>query len=116
MTTTKVNAPIRRALAAWALVLGSGLSGCVVAPYPHHDGQEDRGVVVEPPPVRIERSGPPPAVGYFWIDGYWNWSRGRHVWMPGHWAPRRDGHRWEPHRWERGRRGWESRGGQWHRY
>lgn len=127
MTTTQVTLPARRALTTLTLallVLGSGLAGCVVAPYPRHGGggrgggggyEEDGGVVVvEPPPVRMERPGPPPAVGYLWIDGFWNWSGGRHVWMPGHWEPRRSGQRWEPHRWERGQRGWQQRGGKWH--
>lgn len=114
MTTTQVTFPVRRALAVTMLVLGAGLTGCVVAPYPRH--MDDGGVVlVEPPPVRIERPGPPPAVGYIWIDGFWNWSGGRHVWMPGHWEPHRPGQRWEPHRWEHGQRGWERRGGAWRR-
>lgn len=112
MTTTKVTFPVRRALAVTMLVFGTGLAGCVVAPYPHQRGHEDGGVVVvEPPPVRIERPGPPPAVGYLWIEGFWNWSGGRHVWMPGHWEPQRQGQRWEPRRWER-----EQRGGEWRRH
>lgn len=117
MTTTKVTFPVRRALAVTMLVFGTGLAGCVVAPYPHQRGHEDGGVVVvEPPPVRIERPGPPPAVGYLWIEGFWNWSGGRHVWMPGHWEPQRQGQRWEPRRWERGQRGREQRGGEWRRH
>jgi hypothetical protein len=116
MTTIQTKFPMRRTLAVAMLLLGTGLSGCVVAPMPRR-GHENGGgvVVVEPPPVRMERPGPPPSAGYLWIDGFWNWSGGRHVWMPGHWEPRRDGHRWEPHRWERGHQGWEPRGGEWRR-
>lgn len=115
MTTMKQRFWARRALAVTCLALGAGLSGCVVAPYPSRGDEGGPVVMVEPPPVRIERPGPPPAVGYLWIDGFWNWSGGRHVWMPGHWEPRRAGERWEPHRWERSHRGWEPRGGRWYR-
>lgn len=118
MKTTKIF-PAQRALGLVMLVLGLGLAGCVVAPYPRHGGGHGGDVevvVVEPPPVRIERPGPPPAVGYLWIDGVWNWSAGRHVWVPGHWEARRPGHHWEPHRWERSHRGWARRGGEWRRH
>lgn len=120
MTTTPWTFRAGRVLGPAMLVLGASLAGCVIAPYPRyggHDGHDDSGVVVvEPPPVRIERPGPPPAVGYLWIDGFWNWSGGRHVWIPGRWEARRPGHYWEPHRWERGHRGWARRGGEWRRH
>ena len=117
MTTTTVTFRVRRVLGLAMLALGASLAGCVIAPYPRHADHDDGGVVVvEPPPVRIERPGPPPAVGYLWIDGFWNWSGGRHVWIPGRWEARRPGYHWEPHRWERGHRGWARRGGEWRRH
>jgi len=68
-----------------------------------------------PPPPRVEYAGPPPAVGYIWIDGFWNWAGGRHVWSPGHWEAPRVGQRWVPHRWERDGNRWHLREGHWDR-
>lgn len=116
---SKTVRPLRRTLSVALLALGAGLAGCVVAPYPRHGehgGDDGEVVIVEPPPVRVERPGPPPAVGYLWIDGFWRWSSGRHHWVPGHWEAQRPGRRWEPHRWERGPRGWYQRGGEWRRH
>lgn len=60
-----------------AAALLTGLSGCVVAPvgpaYAVDDGYYHRG--------------PPPVVGYVWIDGYWTWQAGRRNWVGGHWGP-----------------------------
>lgn len=98
--------------AAAALLLGA----CVV--YPRRE------VVVRqaPPPVVVEQPAypigteivtdtapptplaevitAPPAVGYIWIPGAWEWN-GRWVWAAGRWAyPPRPGAVWVPHHYE----------------
>ncbi len=101
-----------------AVVLG----GCVAVPVERYDGAygrsygyESEGILVDPPAPRYEYVGPPPVVGYFWIDGYWGWAGRRYVWVPGRWeAPRRD-HVWVPHRWERDGRQWREAPGRWER-
>jgi hypothetical protein len=94
------------ALAAWSL------AGCVVAPAPYYGDV----VAVAPPAPQGEAYGSPPAVGYVWIGGYWNWVGGRHAWVNGHWAAPRPGYRWAPYRWEQVPRGWRMRPGHWERY
>lgn len=44
-----------------------------------------------PPPVIVERPGPPLHAGWVWVGGYYRWNGGRYVWVPGHWVnpPRR---------------------------
>ena len=110
-----------------AAAVGLGLSllatGCVVAPM---DGQptgysgynsysEPYYVNQAPPPVQYEQVGPPPAVGYVWVAGYWAWQMNRYVWTRGHWDAPRAGYHWVPHAWYRSDRGWYQRGGRWDR-
>lgn len=102
----------RRGLLAATVAVAASLPlmGCVVVPAGHG------GVVMAPPPpARIERPGPPPVVGYLWIDGFWGWRGGRHEWVGGHWEAPRPGYRWAPHRWDRDDRGWRERPGRWER-
>lgn len=102
-----------RSVAALCLA-GTLLSGCVVAPvapYPYRGAV----VAVAPPPPQAEVYGPPPAVGYVWIGGFWNWLGGRHVWVGGHWEAPRPGYRWAPHRWEPVAGGWRMNPGHWDR-
>jgi WXXGXW repeat (2 copies) len=109
---------IRPLLAGTALTLAAlSLTGCVVAPVGPYGGPYygEQTVGVAPPPPQAEVYGPPPAVGYVWIGGFWNWVGGRHVWINGHWSAPRPGYRWAPHRWERGPGGWHQRGGRWER-
>ena len=88
-----------------ALLLG----GCVVAPVPASGPYYGEPVVVAPP--RVEYPGPPPAVGYVWIGGDWNWYQGRRVWSPGRWeAPHGRG----PIRMAPPERHGEGRGPDWH--
>ncbi len=89
------------------------VSACVVAPLPPAGGYYGEPVLVAPPPPRVEYVGPPPAVGYVWIGGYWNWYGGRHVWVPGRWEAPRHGQAWVPHRWEQDGRYWRQSGGHW---
>jgi len=98
-----------------ALVCGItclALSACVVTPAPggFYVGPA---VAAPPPPAQAEYYGAPPAVGYVWIGGYWNWVGGRYVWVGGHWAPPHPGYRWEARRWVRTPGGWRMAGGRW---
>src|SRR5262245_666786 len=90
---------VRTALLVAAL--GAALAGCVVAPVapaPAY-GYGSEVVAVAPPPPQAEYIGPPPAVSYVWIGGYWGWRGGRHVWNGGHWEAPRPGYHWVPHAW-----------------
>jgi len=108
--------------AALAVVAGTALTGCIVAPPP---GQPVGYYASEPGPVVVASVAPPPLIyepvvaapapGYLWISGYWSWSGGRHVWTGGHWAAPRPGYHWVPRQWERGPGGWQQRGGHWAR-
>ena len=89
------------------------LGGCIVAPAPHGRPYYQEPVVVAPPPLRAEYPGPPPAVGYIWIGGNWNWTGRRHEWAPGHWEAPRPGYNWVPHNWERDGERWRQSGGRW---
>ncbi len=99
-----------------------GLSACVVAPYPQGQAVYQQGAPVEgeivvgmpPPAPYVEVIPVAPFVGAVWINGYWNWSGGRHQWVPGRYAQPRPGYRWQPHQWSQGPRGnWHLRGGGW---
>jgi hypothetical protein len=95
------------ALLAASTILG----GCVVAP--ERGYYADGIVAVAPPPPRVEVIGVPPAPGYVWIDGYWNWVGGRHVWVAGRWAAPRPGYHWVPHHWVATSGGWRLVRGHW---
>jgi hypothetical protein len=91
------------------------LAACAV--YPEYDPYPEPVLVqAPPPPPRIEYVGPPPAVGYVWIEGYWNWVGARYVWVPGRWVAPRPGYVWIPHRWERHGEQWRLHGGRWERW
>jgi len=94
----KTRAGIGAALVIAALTL----QGCVVTARPAYVGPA---VAVAPPVPQVEVYGPPPAVGYVWFGGYWNWVGGRHVWVAGHWGPGRPGYHWVPHHWVEGQHG-----------
>jgi len=39
-----------------------------------------------PPPAPIaEYRPPPPGYGYYWVDGYWDWTGYDWVWVTGYW-------------------------------
>jgi len=69
-------------------VLAALLGGCIVAAPPPHRYYVGTVVYSAPPPPRVEEYGPPPAVGYVWLGGYWRWGGERHEWVPGHWERR----------------------------
>lgn len=84
-----IRSPLSPMLLAAALALG----GCAVVPADDYGYDDDRyyereTVIVTPPP-RIEYRGLPPAIGYIWIDGYWNRVGPRPHWVPGYWSPPR---------------------------
>lgn len=69
-----------------------------------------------PPPLRYERRPVMPGPGYVWIDGYWNWDRGRYVWVPGRWErPPYAGAYWSHGHWDRYNDGWHYYQGHWDR-
>ena len=111
----------RAALIASALAAAWALTGCVVAPLPAYGygGAVDTGPVVvatqAPPPLIYEPVLAAPAPGYFWINGFWSWSGGRHVWSRGRWEAPRAGYRWVPRQWSQGPGGWHQHGGHWAR-
>lgn len=105
---------MKHILLPWSVAATILLAGCVVAPAPvsgpYYYGEP---VAVAPPPPPVEYIGPPPATGYIWIGGFWNWTGGRHQWVAGHWQAPRPGYVWVPHRWERDGRYWRQYGGRW---
>jgi hypothetical protein len=102
------------ALASATLLAGCVVRGSVAVPAPpvvYVGGT----VNVAPPPPQVEVYGAPPAVGYVWLGGYWNWVGGRHVWVGGHWEAPRAGYHWVPHAWVHAGGGWRLREGHWAR-
>jgi hypothetical protein len=73
-------------------------------------------LIVAPPPAPIVEVRPPaPAPGWVWMDGYWNWSGGRHVWIRGRWVAPHPGYHWVGHHWVHEHDGWRLEEGHWER-
>src|SRR5664279_2226516 len=74
------------------------LSGCVVRAQPAPvavGGEVDYGTVypnVPPPAPLNEYRPPPPGYGYYWVDGYWDWTGYDWSWNTGLWAQERPGY------------------------
>ena len=100
--------PHRLRLTIFAIIML--LAGCVVAPT---GNPYARPVMQAPPSPRVEYSGVPPASGYVWMSGFWNWVGGRHEWAPGHWEAPRPGYAWIPHQWEQDGQHWRLNEGRW---
>jgi hypothetical protein len=50
-----------------------------------------------PPPIIVERPGPPLHAGWVWVPGHYRWYGGRYVWVRGSWVnPPRRGAVWIP--------------------
>jgi hypothetical protein len=100
---------------ALAAAVALTLSACVVVPaHGYYAGGYYAGAVtIAPSAPQVEVYGAPPAAGYVWLGGYWNWVGGRHVWVGGHWSAPHPGYRWEPNRWEHRGDGWHMTGGAW---
>lgn len=66
-----------------------------------------------PPPVAETILPAPPAPGYVWISGDWQWT-GRWVWVGGHWSqPPRPHATWIAGYWVKGPHGWFKTEGYW---
>jgi hypothetical protein len=90
------------------------LTGCVVtAAVPGPRAYVGATIAVAPPPAPVEYVGAPPAAGYVWIGGYWNWVGGRHVWVAGRWEAGRPGYHWTANRWVQVAGGWRFAAGRW---
>lgn len=98
----------------WRMMFGAVLASCVVIPA---TAQVSIGVVIgrtTPPPLRYEVRPRVPGPGYVWVDGYWNWTRGRYVWVPGVWQrPPYAGAYWSHGHWDRYPDGWHYHQGHW---
>jgi hypothetical protein len=112
---TKESAMRNRLLLPLLAATTALIGGCAVYPAhePHH--RHDQVITLAPPPLLFEQPGHPPAIGFFWIAGYWNWIGVRYVWVPGRWEAPRPGYHWVPHRWEHDGRQWRPHGGNWER-
>jgi hypothetical protein len=97
------------------LLAAAVLGGCAVVPA--HDYGYDPApavtVYAAPPVPLIEYRGLPPAFGYVWLDGYWNWGGGRYDWVPGRWVSPPPGRIWVPRVWRRDGERWHAHGGHW---
>ena len=103
---------LRIALAG--VLLGTGLSACIIAPVPG-PGPGEVVAYQAPPAPQYEVVGVAPTPGYFWIGGGWFWEGGRYAWHPGYWQAPRAGYRWVPHSWARAGGAWHMRPGHWER-
>lgn len=86
------------------LLASAALAGCAVVPGPVDYGPAyepayPTTIYAAPPAPRIEYPGLPPAAGYVWIDGYWNWGGSRYLWVPGRWAAQHPRPAWGPEFW-----------------
>ena len=101
-----------------------GLSGCIYEgdqPAPPPPGVTvaapvPGGEVVAqaPPPDQYEDPGPPPAVGFVWVGGFWDYGGGHYVWRHGYWGRPGPGyHGWEHDRWVHTDHGYVHTRGHW---
>src|SRR4051812_19219943 len=70
----------------------SRTDGYVEDSYPPSDPYAQVEVNTAPPPPVTEYRPYPPAPGYVWVDGYWDWSGYDWTWANGYWAPPRGGY------------------------
>jgi|SRR5215471_2797380 len=67
-----------------------------------------------PPAIVYEESGPPPNVGFVWIEGYWRPVGHHYKWVGGHWErPPYEGAYWTHPHYDHYREGWEWHEGHW---
>lgn len=94
------------------MALGTALALPPAAPASHAPAPSPMVVAqawhVGPPAPREWRGQPPPPPyeevrprrGYVWVEGGFEWRRGRYMRLPGHWERERMGRRWQPGHWE----------------
>ena len=113
------NAGMKSPRTCLALLFAAvALGGCAVVPaydYPYEPAPAVT-VYSAPPAPLVEYRGLPPAFGYVWIDGYWNWGGVRYVWIPGRWVNPPQGQVWVPRVWQRDGERWHSLGGHWEQH
>jgi hypothetical protein len=79
----------------------------------------EKQVVIErtqPPPApiaRVEVPGPPPAAGYVWVPGYWDWNGHDYVWISGRYQASRPDSVWVAGHWQGSDSGWQWVPGYW---
>jgi hypothetical protein len=99
-----------------SVAIGAALAASMAIPA---TAQVRLGVVIgrrEPPPLRYEARPRMPGPGYVWVDGYWNWDRGRYVWVPGVWQrPPYAGAYWSHGHYDHYNDGWHYHEGHWDR-
>ena len=98
---TRVRPPIGAVFPAAVFIAAIALSGCthgfigVGATYTHtrpYDQYERVYVSAPPPPTVVEYRSVQPGPGYFWIDGYWDWTGYDWYWIAGSWYASRPGY------------------------
>lgn len=80
---------------------------------PRYDPAPAVTVYAAPPAPLVEYRSLPPAQGYLWLDGYWNWGGAHYAWVPGRWVNPPPGQVWAPRVWQRDGERWHSHGGHW---
>ena len=71
-------------------------------------------VVKVAPPSGVWETAPPPAEGYVWSAGYFQWKGDRYAWTAGEWLPLRTGFDYRQRHWVQRDDGlWTLTGGDW---
>ena len=71
-------------------------------------------VVKVAPPSGVWETAPPPAEGYVWSAGYFQWKGDRYAWTAGEWLPLRAGFDYRQRHWVQRDDGlWTLMGGDW---
>ena len=74
-------------------------------------GQPGTSVFHKPTGVVLD---PPPAVGFVWVGGFWDYGGGHYAWRHGYWGrPGAGYHGWERDRWVHGEHGYVHQRGHW---
>ena len=93
------------------LLTATGLAACLWTAVPAPVAAQIY-VQVAPPPV-IHEVVPAGRHGYLWVQGHYEWRRGRYVWVPGYWVRERRGYVYAQPYWEQRRSRWVYYGGNW---
>jgi hypothetical protein len=92
---------------------GALLATAIASP---SSGQISVFIGAPPPAIVYEEPGPPPSVGFVWVDGYWAPAGHRYKWVRGHWErPPFEGAYWSHPHYDHYREGWQWHEGHWDR-